>query len=134
MKNEEVITVSLSLPAHEATYEEEIEFRNFIDDLASCLTPETTASPAYGGGPGGTTTIEMLILFVSGGVFTATINAIYNLLQTYLQRYQSRELTFERDGNKITIKGQSPEEEMKWLRELFPEALQNVDSEGENSK
>ena len=76
-----------------------------------------------GGGPG--LPPEVLIAIVSSSALSTLINVIYQGVSKYLTRHEGRELTLERGGTRVTLKGRSLPEEMELIRQLFPEALEN---------
>ncbi len=73
-------------------------------------------------GGGGEFNVELLIVAeLSIPVIKAVITAIYQSINKYLERDASRELTIEKDGRKITIKGHSILEQSELLEMLYPE-------------
>jgi hypothetical protein len=69
--------------------------------------------------------IELLIALagVSGGVITAVVTAIYQSINKYMERDANREITLEKDGKRITLKGHSLPEAKELLEMLYPEAI-----------
>lgn len=61
--------------------------------------------------------LELGVAFIAGGAFSSLIQ----LLVSYLKKYENRELAFRSGERSVTIKGRSPEEELKLLYSLFPE-------------
>jgi len=86
-------------------------------DLRYIETPE----PMGGGEPA----VELLVAFsgMAGGIITAVITAIYQSIQKYMERNANREITLEKDGQLITLKGHSLPEMKELLQLLYPEAL-----------
>ncbi|MCA9944788.1 MAG: hypothetical protein KC449_14970 [Anaerolineales bacterium] len=77
------------------------------------------------GGGGELVSIELLVVIatVSGSIATAVITAIYQTLNKYFERDGSREITIEKDGRKITLRGHSLPESKELLDWLFPEVI-----------
>jgi hypothetical protein len=46
-----------------------------------------------------------------------------NVFSNFLMKNESRELTIEREGKRLTLKGHNLQEERQLVAELFPEAL-----------
>jgi hypothetical protein len=63
--------------------------------------------------------MEIIIALGSVGAFTA----IYQLLSSYVQRHSGKELSLEKNGTKISLKGHSQPEAMDIIRQLAPELL-----------
>lgn len=62
---------------------------------------------------------EIVVALGSAGAFTA----LYQIISNILEKDKNRELTIERDGNKITLKGHTLPEEKQLLRELAPDLI-----------
>lgn len=104
-------------------------YRQFLKELGWQLNPNggvyekllMPPGPETGGGGDGLG--EILITIVASGAVGSALTTLYNALNSYLSKDNSRELTLEREGKRITIKGHSLPEEKELIRELFPEAL-----------
>jgi hypothetical protein len=72
------------------------------------------------GGPGGPP-LELIIAL--SGTAGAICTALLSTFSKFLAKHESRELTIEREGKKLTLKGHNLKEERQLVEELFPEAL-----------
>jgi hypothetical protein len=74
---------------------------------------------------GGTPSVEILIALagVTGSIVTAVITAIYQSINKYMERDANREITVEKDGKRITLKGHSMPELKELFNSLYPEVF-----------
>lgn len=72
------------------------------------------------GGPSGMPTEVIISVSGAAGVIASELIRVF---RSFLTRDENRELTIEREGKKLTLKGHSLPEERELLAELFPEAL-----------
>jgi hypothetical protein len=98
--------------------------RVVIGDTANDVVKAYVLQPFVGweiGGGGGGPDLPVLILTFASGAVTALLPSLVQLVTAFLSKDQAREITVERGGDKITIKGTSRHEAMELLRLVFPE-------------
>lgn len=107
-------------------------YHDFLNRLGWDLHPSGSVyerqlrppGPESGGGGGGGPD-EILVTMIASGALGSALTTLYNSLHSYLSKDSARELTLERDGKRITVRGHSLPEEKELIRELFPEALKD---------
>lgn len=73
--------------------------------------------------------IEIVVALGSAGAFTA----LYQVLAKLLERNQGKEVTLERRGTKISLKGLSMHETNELLEQLTPELIARDTPKGKRS-
>ena len=70
---------------------------------------------------------DMLVILGSVGAFSA----LWKIICTYLERNKNRELTIEREGRKVGIKGHNLPEEESLMSRLLQDTIRTKDNEGQ---
>ena len=66
--------------------------------------------------------LDIIVALGSAGAFTA----LYQVICKYLEKNKDREITIEREGTKICIKGHSVPEEKEFLKTFAIESMKEV--------
>ena len=107
--------------ADDEVFHEEVilELKFALGDKGRVFIPWTVASR---GGVSVSTFNQVLVALGSAGAFSA----IYQLVSSFLNRNKDREVTLERQGVRIVLKGHSFLEEQELVRLLFASHEGNV--------
>ena len=95
--------------------------------IANVYTEHEPRPPDSGSGPG---VPPEILVKLSASVTNAlfAVKEVFRVANKYLNAYEGRELIFELGDRKLALKGHSQEEEAALLRQIFPEALEHVES------
>ena len=99
------------------------EFAEYVMRIPS----DVYAVTKFHGAEAGTPELEVPAILVSfsAGALAASIQSLFQCIAKYLSRNSSREITIEKAGVKLTMKGRSVTEEKEFINILFPELLSN---------
>ena len=100
------------------------EFWEFAEYVMS-IPSDVYAVTKFHGAEAGTPELEVPAILVSfsAGALAASIQSLFQCIGNYLSRNSSREITIEKEGVKLTLKGRSVAEEKEFIELLFPELL-----------
>jgi hypothetical protein len=123
------LTINLPLDfVVEDTEEVNIGYWFLISDLswqlggiANVYTQQAPTPPESGGGAGRPPEI-LIKLSANATNALFALKEIFRIVRTYLIFDKKRELIFELDGRKLSLKGHSLQEELELIQQLFPES------------
>lgn len=100
------------------------EFSEFAADVMRIPTDVYTVNKFYGPEAGSSLlqSPEILVAIATGSL-ASSIQSLFQCITKYLSRNDNREITIERGGTRLTIKGKGRCEEEEYIRLLFPELL-----------
>ena len=67
--------------------------------------------------------VPAILVSFSAGALAASIQSLFQCIGKYFSRNSSREITIEKAGVKLTLKGRSVIEEKEFIKIFFPELL-----------
>ncbi len=102
------------------------EFWEFAEDVMRIPSDVYTVTKFHGA-EAGTPELQVPAILVSfsAGALAASIQSLFQCIGKYFSRNSSREITIEKAGVKLTLKGRSLTEEKEFIKIFFPELSSN---------
>ncbi len=109
------------------------EFWEFAEDVMRIPSDVYTVTKFHGA-EAGTPELQVPAILVSfsAGALAASIQSLFQCIGKYFSRNSSREITIEKEGVKLTLKGRSLTEEKEFIKIFFPELLSNKNNVNRN--
>ncbi len=109
------------------------EFWEFADSILYIPSDVYEVAKFHGSEAGGPELeIPAILVSFSAGALAVSIQSLFQCIGKYLSRNSSREITIEKGGKKITMKGRSITEEKEFIKIIFPELLTDKKSDNDH--